>query len=317
MRKCYLLISMLILGASLSGFGQYHKVHHKSSKNTDKTSKYANTEEEEEDSVRTWEFGVNLGGYFANKFSANFYNGVPTNVNTVNYVMSNKYWYQDIKRALGSADTVIVYPPSSYSNSYPMNMHYTAGFAGGLFLRYNIDHKSGIFLQADYAMLKTTDVLLVEVDPKSYITTPDLRYLPITGKEGRVLIDLGYQRSFPLESKIYFYLQAAATMCYTQVIKSYFHVGDVDYSIINVYGPGSPGYVPGGSSQTININQNTFGFGGMIGAGVGIPLNDNFGIEPGGFMHYYPTNLTHYEDFKPSFGLILRILMNFSKSGDK
>jgi hypothetical protein len=48
-----------------------------------------------------------------------------------------------------------------------------------------------------------------------------------------------------------------------------------------------------------------------VGVGAGIPLTDQFGIEPGFFTHYYAVNLEGYPDFKPSFGLYLRLLLSF------
>lgn len=273
--------------------------------------------EEEEDSVPLIEFGVNFGAYFANKFSANYYNGIPSNVNKVSFVMSNKYWYNDIKRALLASDTVMVYDdPAHGETGYPLNMHYSIAFSGGLFLRMNIDRKNGLFLQANYTRLTASDILVLHVDPINYISElPDLRNVPIVGKEGRVLIDLGYQRSFPMKSKINLFFQVAGTMCYTQMIKSFFNVEDVDYNMVNIYDEN--GYVPGAGSQTFNVYQNEFGFGGFLGVGAGIPLTDNFGLEPNVFMQYYPTNLAHYTDFKPSFGVMLRIMMNFSKPDEK
>lgn len=261
--------------------------------------------EEESDSIRRWEFGVNFGAYFPQKFSANFYNGSPGNVNNLNYVMSNKYWYQDIKLSLGSSDTVLV-------EGYPMNMHYQVGFTGGLFVRFNFNRKNGLFIQANYTQLKASDVVTLWVDPETYLTLPDIRSEPIVGKEGRVLIDLGYQRSFPLKSKIFFFLQLGLTMCYTQVIKSVCVIEGQEYNLINIYG--SQGYIPNTNSQTYNINQNAFGFGGNLGIGAGLPLNEVFGLEPGVSMQYYPVNLEGYGKFTPSFSVYLRILIGLGKT---
>jgi hypothetical protein len=123
------------------------------------------------------------------------------------------------------------------------------------------------------------------------------------------MIDLGYQRSFPLKSRINLFIQGGVTMCYTQVIKSIFVVEGKEYNLVNIYG--SPGYQPGYNQQTMTVNQNAFGFGGYLGVGAGIPLTDMFGIEPGFFGHYYQVNLEGYPDFKPSFGIYLRILLSF------
>lgn len=300
-----LVLSLLVLMvASPQGFGQGTEGKPKKPK---KVSKELYKEEQEpEDSIRRWELGLNFGAYFANKYSANFYNGSPGNINNVNYVLSNKYWYEDIKRALNATYAVVVGP-----ESYQMNMHYQVSFMGGLFLRFNFDRKNGLFLQSNYTQLNASDYVVMEVDPKTYLTQPDLRLIPIIGREGRVMIDLAYQRSFPLKSKINLFLQAGLTMCYTQVLKSFIDVEGVQYNLINIYG--DQFYVPNSPVQTININQNKFGFGACFGAGAGIPLTYMFGIEPGVYCQYYPTNLENYPLFRPSFGAYLRIMMYFGQ----
>jgi len=269
---------------------------------------FRDQDEEEKDSLRRVEFGLNLGAYFPDKYSAGFYNGTPGNVNNVNYILSNTYWYRDIKRALGSIDTVLV-------DGYPEGMHYNVAFIGGLFARFNFTRKNSIFLQASYTQLNTTDVVTLRVDPDPYsFKLPDIRQEPLIGKEGRLLIDLGYQHSFPLKSRINIFIQGGVTMCFTMVLKSVLIVEGTEYNLVNVYG--NNGYVPNSNSQSFNINQNKFGFGGYLGAGAGIPLTEMLGIEPGFFAHYYPVNLQGYPDFKPSFGLYLRLLLSFVKTGD-
>jgi hypothetical protein len=260
---------------------------------------------EEKDSVSRWTFGINLGGYFPNKYSANFYNGTPGNINNVNYVMSNTYWYRDIKLALNSADTVIV-------RGYPTNMHYQVAIMAGVFMRYNFNRKNGIFLEADYAQLKAENVVTMEVDPPTYLTLPDIRQIPIAGREERAMLDLGYQRSFLTKSKIYYYINFGITMCYTHVKKAVLVVTGKEYNLINVYG--NNGYVPNSNSQEFTTNQYGIGFGGLVGGGVGLPLTDKFGLEPGVAMQYNPVNLTGYTAWKPNFSIYLRILLGFSHS---
>jgi hypothetical protein len=297
---------------SLPVSGQ-EKTSNSKQKEKNKTSKHGQKEEEEDPNpfpLRRVEFGLNFGSYFANKYSANFYNGTPGNVNNVNYIMGNPTWYREIQQALGLSQTDVVIVQQQPTSGYPTNMHYNVAFSGGLFLRVNFSRKNSIFLQANYAQLKAGDAIILQVNPNNtYLSFPDLRSEQVIGKEGRVMIDLGYQRSFPLKSRINLFIQGGLTMCYTQVIKSIFVVEGREYNLVNVYG--SQGYQQGYNSQTFNVNQNAFGFGGYLGVGAGIPLTDMFGLEPGFFAHYYPVNLEGYPDFKPSFGLYLRILLSF------
>ena len=259
--------------------------------------------QEEKDSVSRWTCGINVGGYFANKYSANYYNGTPENINDVAFVMSNIYWYDAIKLALDAADTVVVL-------GYPTNMHYQVAITAGVYLRFNFNRKNGIFLQANYTQLRAEDVVTMEVDPTTYLTLPDIRQIPIAGREERAMLDIGFQRSFLTKSKIYFFLNGGVIMSYNHVIKSVLVVAGQEYNLINVYG--SNGYIPNSNSQVFNISQNAIGYGLAIGGGVGLPLSDMFALEPGVTMQYYPVNLQGYPAFKPCFSVYLRILLGFS-----
>jgi hypothetical protein len=316
LQKIRPLRTLLIIFAALFIFhlpvsGQENKKNSKN-KEQQKTQKHGMKDEEEEDEnpfpLRKVEFGLNFGTYFANKYSANYYSGIPVNVNTVNYVMSNPTWNREIKQLLGlsESDLVVV-------DGYPLNMHYNVAFSGGLFMRVNFDRKNGLFLQANYALLRAEDVITLETY-NTYLSFPDIRLEQVLGREGRVLIDLGYQRSFPLKSRINLFVQGGVTMCYTQMLSSVFVVEGREYDIVNYYGDQI--YVPNTSLQTNTIYQNAFGFGGYLGVGAGIPLTEMFSIEPGFYTHYYPTNLENYPDFKTSFGLYLRILMYFGPPED-
>jgi hypothetical protein len=311
----FILTALFVL--SLTAVGQDNMSISKQ-KEKNKTRNHGQKEEKEDPNpfpLRRVEYGLNFGAYFANKYSANYYNGTPGNVNNVNYIMTNPTWYREIQGLLGASQTDLVIVQQNPTSGYPTNMHYNVAFSGGLFLRVNFDRKNAVFIEANYAQLKAGDVIVLQVNPNYSFTYQDLRMEQVIGKEGRVMMDLGYQRSFPLKSRINLFIQGGVTMCYTQVIKSTFVVEGREYNLVNIYG--DQVYVPNTSQQTNTIYQNAFGFGGYLGVGAGIPLTAAFGLEPGFFAHYYPTNLEGYPDFKPSFGLYLRILLHFGASDDE
>lgn len=255
-------------------------------------------DEEVEQPITRWNFGINFGVYDANKYPANYYNGFYTNENNISYVMSNYYWYQDIKKALGASDTVIV-------ADFPFDIHYNVVMMGGVFLRYNLNKNWGLCVDVNYTQMKTEDALAFEVDPMSFPTFPDYRMIPITGTERRVNMDLLLQRNFWLKSKIYFFLQGGMYMNYTRVQKLSIYV-DREYSLINVYG--GQVYVPNTSMQEDQVILGGVGYGGLLGGGIGVPLVDFLGVEPGGFITYNNVNLNKYPDFKLSYGFYLRFL---------
>ena len=255
----------------------------------------------EEKRVNRWNFGINIGMYDANKYPANFYNGSDQNVNSLSYLMTNYYWYQAIKNSLGlgETDSVVV-------QGYPTNMHYKIVMSGGVFIRYNLSTDWGICLDANYTQLKAEDVVTLLVNPDYNYTLPDIRLIPISGTEQRIHFDILLQRNFWLRSRIYLFVQGGLNMNYVRVQKSIIYVVNQEYSLINIYG--SQGYQQGYNQQTSQPIQGGFGYGLNLGGGLGVPLVDLFGIEPGGFINYNNIALPGYPDFKLSFGFYLRLL---------
>jgi hypothetical protein len=268
----------------------------------EKDSKQKKDKDEEKEKITRWEFGLNFGTYFANKYTAGYYNGSDQNVNKISYVMSNYYWYQEIKRLLDASDTVII-------TEYPENMNYHVAITGGLFLRYNLTRHWGVFLQADYTQLKTDGEFTVEVDPASYLTEPDIRLFGVHGKEQRVNIDFGVHCKFPVyKNRMNLFVQAGMNVNYIQVMKSFVDFYGKEYSLINVYG--NQYYVPNTNLQEYQNLQNGFGYGLYAGAGTGFNFTKQIGLELGGCLNYIRVNLEGYRQFKPSWAIYLRFLLS-------
>jgi hypothetical protein len=96
-----------------------------------------------------WEFSGNFGVYWGNKYQAGFYNGKSTNVNNINYVLSNYTWRSDIKSYLMTA--VNVNRDSFMLSSLPSNMKYSSTMYVGFGARYNFNPKWAFNLEFDFA----------------------------------------------------------------------------------------------------------------------------------------------------------------------
>ena len=262
---------------------------------------------EEKDSINRWAAGITFGGYFPNTYPGNYYNGSPVNINNFDYVHNNTTWRREIYLALGSPDTLI----TDNNGSYNTNLKYQVAITAGIFLRYHLNRKNGLFIEANYVQLKASSSISVKY-VKYQEQFEQFLQLPVVGKEERAMLTLGYHRSFPMKSKICFYIDGGITMCYTHVMKSAVVVEGQEYNMIDIYG--GVAYAPNSNVQSFNTVQYGIGFGGLLGAGVTMPLTDKFGLEPGVGMQYYPVNLARYPDFKPNFTIYLRIMLGFSHS---
>jgi hypothetical protein len=274
---------------------------HVETKEEARSRKKKEKEEKKKEMIPRWEFGINFGTYFANKYTANYYNGSDGNVNSISYVMTNKYWYEEIKLLCNAADTVIV-------REIPTNMHYHTALDGGLFFRYNFTRTLGLLFEFDYAQLKTDDLFTVEVDPAYYLTEPDLRLFGIHGKEQRLNFDLTVHYRFPVyKQKMNLFLEGGLNVNYVRVLKSFINIYDHEYSIINIYG--NQYYIPNANLQEYENLQGGVGYGLHAGGGVGFMFSRQVGMEFGGYMNYSQVALVGYGAFSPSGGIFIRFVL--------
>jgi len=281
-------ILILFLSAILTGLDS-HAQNDKSNAEADLT-----------DNGRGWVFGLNIGVYYPSKGTAAYYNGKSHNVNNVEYVMSNYYWYQDIFHALGAHDSISV-------AGLPENMHYKIAMQPGLYAQYCFSPTFALMIEFNYMKLKADDVIIFEVDPPlDYLANPDLRLYPMRGAEERVYGNIGLKRSYPKTDKFSYYWTGGLNVNSTQVKKCSFYVEDVEYSMINIYQDG--GYVPNGNTQTYNVYQGGIGVGGFAGAGVSLMFGNGIVVEPGITAHWLMVKLEDYQNMNPGIGAYVRFL---------
>jgi hypothetical protein len=245
-----------------------------------------------------WVFGLNMGIYYVSKNTAANYNGSLYNENNVGYVLSNYYWYQDIFHALGATDSIAV-------AGLPQNMHYKMSVQPGIYTQYCFNPTMALIIQFNYMKLKAEDVIIFEVDPKTYLTEPDLRLYPIHGVEERIYADIGYKRTYPKSQKFSYYYMGGLNVNSTQVKKSSFWVEDIEYTMIdNIDGS----YSPNGNYQTVNIYQGGIGVGIFAGAGTTFTFPNGYVAELGLTTHWLMVNLTGYQSMNPGVGMNVRFM---------
>lgn len=256
---------------------------------------------------RGLEYGVNAGFYFAGKETADFYSGKPENENNVNYVFNNEYWNDEIYLLLGAADTFFV-------REYPQNMKYEPSFSFGLFAKYDLNCRTGIYLQFTYAKLQAKDVVTIEVDPKDYLTEPDIRLCPIVGTEERNLLDLGINHAFGNNKIARILLGGGINMNNTLVKEHVLVIEDKPYNLVNQYLNNS--YVPGGNQQSYEVRQGGIGFGIFGTVGARFEFSPAIAIEPGFAFYYKHIAIEPNSGFTPHMSFYLKLcfrdLVSFS-----
>jgi hypothetical protein len=248
---------------------------------------------------RGWTFGLNIGYYFTSKTTAAYYNGQSYNVNNVNFVMDNYYWYEEIFYAMGAHDSVLV-------GGLPENMRYQPAMQPGLYAQYCFNPRLALMIEFNYMRLKAKDVITFIVDPSPYPTDKNPpRLYPIRGIEERVYADIGLKRTYPKNEKYSYFVMGGLNVNSTTVRKSSFYVGDKEYSMINNFVNGN--YVPGGNNQTFSVYQGGIGVGMFAGGGASFTFG-SIVLEPGITAHWLMVNLERYKSMNPGIGAYIRFL---------
>lgn len=191
-------------------------------------------EEYEEDSIRGFSFGLNLGVYFANKNTANFYNGAGSqnefiDVNEVRgYSIEERLGatdniffdqtYNEVVQQVGNGATGFTVP----YDSYPQNMRYNPSFLVGLHIKYNFNRYSALIFNINTMRIRTSDKFSLQFfgGPIPQNQQNDVRLYTITGTEQRFNLNLGYRQGWMMGDYSNFYLQAGGSMLGSQFEKN-------------------------------------------------------------------------------------------------
>lgn len=289
----------------------------------------------EEYNLMGWRFGINMGMYFANKQTVGFYDGRPENVNNIQWVLNNKYWYEEIRQQLNSHN-VIKHPDDVYpdwqgeydvwraQNGVPLgdttkwwiyypDMKYNATISVGFYVKYNFNNSTGIFLQTNYTKLKTSGIFQMTIDSINYVANPALREGYIRGEEERISLDLGISKFWPVGKITHIFVETGFHMNSTQVLESRIQIGSRTYTLVNQYG--NQPYIPNSNMTQYNVYQGGIGFGIFLAGGVKFIVSENVSIDPGIQFNYKKNNLEGYSDFSMDYYAYVRLIFDFSGSG--
>lgn len=260
-----------------------------------------------------FEYGGVAGFYKASNRTAEFYSGKPGTENSVDYIFENQYWYDEI-------DKMLELNGNTYILGYPDKMSYAPAFSFGLFVKYDMNCHTGIFLLFSYAKLRANSMITIEVPPPpNVLQLPVIHLCPITGIEERNMVDLGISHAIGLNKIARLNLSAGINLNNTLVKESALYVEDKygkekKYNLVRVYG--NKPYVPGSNQQAYDLRQGGIGFGVFGNVGVRMEFSPVVAIEPGLTIYMKRISLIENAIFYPQYNaylkLIFRDLLNFN-----
>ena len=286
-RKLYFFVFLSFAPVIVSGQFSFHLPLKVVNKSNNELIQLNDTTKHKKKNTDGLYFGVNLGFYKANHYSASYYNG--SGVNNLDSAITNYLNYPQIKQLL-------IYDFSLAE--LPAKMHYSPAFLLGVYLKYAIKN-SGIIVQFNIAKLRANDVFtLVIDDPNNYSSEPVYKQESIQGIEQRASIDLGYSYTFNPHSNYRPFIQFGGNLTSTKFIENKIKIESLQLSITNSY-------------YSIHaIEQGGIGFGAFAGGGMNLIFNESISIMPTLNMYYTQAKMGGYTKAKLNSTFYVSVILN-------
>ena len=264
------------------------------------------------DRLRGLSLTVDFGLFKASSATANFYNGNPNNVNTLQRVLYSETYGNSIWNNLTEQNLI----GSSVANYNQItvaeygNMYYQAAIQLGLGFRYDFYGINwGWLAKFDYSKLHAIGATLLNSGHNTAYLTNQNAYVncPTSGAEERIYIDLGVFHKFRLKNRTDIELAVGANVNNTKVVSSDIQIGGISYSILDIWGGQSPSSYVGTYPY---VNQGGLGYGAFSSLTLNLNLPAGTAVSIGYTLHYNRVNLTGYETFAFHHAVNLNFALN-------
>lgn len=253
----------------------------------------------EEEGYGGFEAGINVGVYFGNNNTANFYNGMDygDESNSADRIIDNIYYLNRINKVLDQNGYRYPLEEGFYETEYPQVMHYSPAIYAGLTGRYWLNRRVAIAVSMNYSRLNARDQFVI------YNTNPDIppsnkenQYVlgTIAGQEDRVNIDLGLVNSFAVHEKMNFIFEVGFNLNNTTVIMNKINIYGL---VLDIQNKGPNDYVPGGNTQQYNIRQGGIGYGAYATPGLQINFNEGVSMDILAQFYYSYIDLEYFSQW--------------------
>lgn len=243
---------------------------------------------------------------------ADFYNGNPTNVNTLERILYSESFGNTIWNNLTEQNLI----GSSVANYRQItvaeygHMYYKLAFQFGIGFRYDFEQSLWAWhTRFNYAKLNAVGTVLLNSGHNTAFLTNQNAYVvcPTSGLEERIFIDLGIIRKFRLNSGFDLETSLGVNLNNTKVESSDIRIAGVTYSILDIW----QGQSPSSYTGTYNyVNQGGIGYGLYASLSLGITLPALTAMSLAYTFSYSKINLKGYENFSPHHALALNVAIN-------
>ena len=245
------------------------------------------------------EYGLNMGSYFANSYTANYYNGsgqyssVGRQGRIDQLLSKSAYNYPRLREQIG-------YDFIFDETGLPTHMKYSPAMMVGLFATIAFSPRVALLAESNFTRLRIQDQFTIRLERPSNIEGDNIERHSISGSEERVDIKIGLQYTFlSAESYIHPFLEAGGLFTDTKVKNNNIRIAG---STLSLYVPGSGIYLP---ERDYGI-----GMGAFANAGIKMDVNEQFRFSVGYSIHYNNINLGTFNEYALQHALFVRLNLN-------
>jgi hypothetical protein len=231
------------------------------------------------------EYGMNIGFYYANASTANYYNG--SGDNNLWEAINRIYNYNNIRRDIGYDFTI---------HGLPMKMSYNPAIMMGFYGILRMVPSFGIIAEFNYARLRAEDNFTLLIDRASFIEGDNIELFRIWGLEERVDLRIGFQHIiFSRNSYVHPFFETGISLTDTKVKE---HRARIHSSLINLRKPKDVIY---------DIRDYGIGMGGFFTTGLRMDVNEDYALVLGYSLNKLKINLGDNNKFTLQHTAFLRL----------
>ncbi len=244
----------------------------------------------DDDSLRTihYTYGLNLGAYFANNGTANYYNG--TGRHSLEDAINRQQTYNRIRESLGYDFEL---------HGLPENMGYTPAILIGVFGTLQFTGSTSLHGEFNFARLKASDQFTLTLKKPSFIEGDNVRRYPLSGTEERSEIKIGVQHTFlSARSSTHPFVETGFSLTNTRVRENSARIEGSTISIRNF------------SDTYYDFRDDGIGMGTYASLGIRMDLGDAYALALGAGSHFKMIKLGNNDTYFMQFTLFTRLFLS-------
>lgn len=259
---------------------------------------------QDEENLSRWFLGFEASLFRPSMKQTGFYAGYPQNVNNIDYVLNNPYWYQEIKNLLDEN----IYRDTFALVEYPSRMRYDLAFLPGVHFQYRWSDEFYLSFFASTARLKVMGMTVFEVYPPLPGEVHSYVYLPVEGIERRNYFSFYFTYLFSPDMPGSWFGEVGALLINTRVLSHRLYVFEKYYNLQDVYGVP---YVPNAGLTEMEVYQGGTTAGIGFSLGYRLKMGRQFAFDVLYHADVHSIKLPGYSQVGYHQKLGVRLFMNF------